>query len=226
MGAGASAVRTEVQSEFATHCEAAGYATIHNLLQFKLPAHGIDLSHLGTLYVMNESKSGRFTLSELMRFIDLCVDRQRKFRQNDFGPMMRAYCSIRLWDDVTTSQGRHAFAEWFLLLLEVEDTVSMRTIYLLHSIFCLEQGYGLRVSDFHAMLTESMVSSASTETLVLGPSAAADASLGAHALGIEELALGSVSVQTVRNFAMSFVKGFASMMSSIGFDEAIDYDPK
>ena len=172
----------------------------------------LSLSHLGTLYVLDEGKNGSFTESDLTHFADLCAARESHYMQNEFSTMMQAYCTLTLWEDVTTPSGQKVFVDWFLSLFSSDEEVAIlgsngvthitkEGLSTLHLILSVEKGYGLPLDEFFDLMRNA---------------SEADGNLDPE---IQD----AVSLSILARFASSFIKGFASMMDGLGFDSTESY---
>jgi hypothetical protein len=72
----------------------------------------VDFSHIGTLYVLNTSRTGRVPLSEIRVFVKLCFERFNLYRDAQY-EHLRAYCTLRMCEELMSSeQSMESFLDW------------------------------------------------------------------------------------------------------------------
>ncbi|ELR15273.1 uncharacterized protein ACA1_220110 [Acanthamoeba castellanii str. Neff] len=86
------------------------YLTIQDLLRVRLinvvREYSVDFCHLGTLYVLDRHKRGRFDEDDFLEFIDLCFSQENSSDSNgrqstsrgDFQTQFQAYCTWQMWN--------------------------------------------------------------------------------------------------------------------------------
>ena len=118
MGAGVSNLQGWVEGEFGKLGGGRGHLVLDEVLQLKVPSGmGVDVAHLGVLWVLDGDRDGRFSLGELRRFIELAGQRFKHYLPHEFESSMRGFCMLQLWESVRGEAGKAAFCEWFCKLL-------------------------------------------------------------------------------------------------------------
>ena len=112
------------------------YLVIDQLLEFnmsrpeQLARHAVHFTHIATLFVLDGSLTGRFTLANLLEFSELCRDLERDhFHGESFEEQFKAYCTLRLWNTVSCPGGTVRFSKWFGKMFS-SNTLSSRHAYL------------------------------------------------------------------------------------------------
>lgn len=207
-------------------------------MKFKPPRETpLDLSHLGTLFVMDKQKDGKFDLKELSSFVALYYDRQASDRGTaDFLKEFQGYCTLQMWNFVAKPEGRRAWVNWFCSLL-VEDAhcsfVHRDAVKLVHQVLCHI------ITSLFLSLFSSITSHSSHLSLSLSQILNVRRAYGVdfqtffnllQRAAIEQNLMSSpsdssnneqleecVPMQIIRKFATDFIEGFASYMLSLGF---------
>jgi hypothetical protein len=116
-----------------------------------LREYPIDLTHLGILFMLDRSRRCRFYLEDIMRFIDLCYEREQGNRESHELQQMvpstlttydifiylyidniltlkrtqtkfQAYCTLHMWNFITSQGGHQRFVKWMTgLFVEIKD---------------------------------------------------------------------------------------------------------
>eukprot|EP01126_Amoeba_proteus_P057877 TRINITY_DN740_c0_g2_i16.p1 TRINITY_DN740_c0_g2~~TRINITY_DN740_c0_g2_i16.p1 ORF type:complete len:146 (+),score=27.43 TRINITY_DN740_c0_g2_i16:210-647(+) len=74
----------------------------------------LDKTHLGTLFMIDKSKDGRFYLDEIKQFVDLYFERQAANANTvDVVKEFQGYCTASLWNYVANQKGKETFVKWF-----------------------------------------------------------------------------------------------------------------
>ena len=126
MGAGSS-FDEHVRAEFASlvGSRSRDYVVLHELQQ--LSNASVDFSHLGTLFALNASRSGRVHLDELLRFVVMCQEQHRLYAPHEFKARLQAFCSLQMWRFATECDAnREAVVDWFVLLLTESALIKKR----------------------------------------------------------------------------------------------------
>lgn len=56
---------------------------------------------------------GRFTLDELLSFVDLARQRSRCYQPYEFQAQMQGYCTLQLWKTTSLGGGSEKFVDWW-----------------------------------------------------------------------------------------------------------------
>ncbi|KNC50378.1 uncharacterized protein AMSG_06866 [Thecamonas trahens ATCC 50062] len=211
---GNASVKAHLQEEFERVSDGKEIIHLREIIEIKPPGdvETLSLTHLGTLYVIDEAKKGYFELVDLIKFADLCAVKESEYLQNEFSTMMQSYCTLTLWEDVTTPQGQDGFVDWFISLFASDTDVAVDGgngvvhimpdgVLTLHGILNVEKGYGLPLDEFISLMRNA----AGVETV------------------LDEALLNAVPLPTLARFATCFIRGFASMMEGLGFDPSETY---
>ena len=89
------------------------YLVLEELMQiepsFLIP---VDFSHIGTLYVLNTSRTGRVPKTEVRAFVRLCRERFNLYRDAQY-EHLRAYCTLRMCEELMhRDQSLDSFLDW------------------------------------------------------------------------------------------------------------------
>jgi hypothetical protein len=88
----------------------------------------VDTTHLGTLFVLDKTKDGKFDFQEVLDFGKLYIERESSNTDSDFQVFnfsqsslfqshFRAYCTLLMWNEVCKADGVDNFVEWFANIL-------------------------------------------------------------------------------------------------------------
>jgi len=183
------------------------------MLQIQPPRENpVDLSHLGTLYLMDKRLSGRFYAEDLYDFAEIYAAQAAYNKTYDFQSKFQAYCTLLMWNEVCKPGGIDEFVEWFGKLfaenLSVQhfeghaDTEFLPgdTIKTMHQILGIKKTYGVDVQSFFDLMQRV-----------------------AEEQGImrldEEKLDEVVPLEVLKQFARDFINGFLKLMSELGFEK-------
>eukprot|EP01104_Vermistella_antarctica_P021109 TRINITY_DN933_c0_g3_i1.p1 TRINITY_DN933_c0_g3~~TRINITY_DN933_c0_g3_i1.p1 ORF type:complete len:231 (+),score=61.35 TRINITY_DN933_c0_g3_i1:327-1019(+) len=200
------------------------YLVLDQVLQMA-PArtHPADFSHLGTLFVLDREKNGKFTRESIAALIHLGQIREAKTKStHDFQQQFQAYCTLRMWCNVGGDGGDERFAAWVVKLFS-ENTCSSSspvrkigkkpytmflrhdTVKTLHELLNIKQSYGVGFQKFFDLMQrvaeEQGLMSISNEALDY-----------------------VVPIKIIEQFAMNFLRGFRELMADLGFDPQMGID--
>jgi len=197
------------------------FLTLDDLRNFKQPRGNeiepLDPSHLGTLFVLDKSKDGRFFIEELIEFIHMYFDRQAsKTYAGNVVKEFQGYCTLQLWNYVNRKSGLRNFAKWIGLLLyrgnEVKihefphkKFVARQAIHRLHEIFQVTKSFGVDQPSSFTTLLEV----AQQKKMV-------DVSSGGDQLK------DVLPLEILEYFGKEFIEGFKSYMTELGFEPDMD----
>lgn len=112
------------------------YLTIQDLLRVRLinvvREYSVDFCHLGTLYVLDRHKRGRFDEDDFLEFIDLCFSQENSSDSNgrqstsrgDFQTQFQAYCTWQMWNAmVNNPNGEQKWVQWFSRLFSESEHI-------------------------------------------------------------------------------------------------------
>jgi len=90
--------------------------------------HPIELSHLGTLFILDAEKQGRFYQSTFTTFITLCCERLDASLQShgrgDFKTQFQGYCTWEMWNSVVQEGGVDVFIDWLAKTLSEAENLN------------------------------------------------------------------------------------------------------
>ena len=190
------------------------YLHLSEVLQIK-PPEEITLSfyHIGTLFVIDDDKDGRFSLVELEKFARFCLRKQKDYKQHEAHSMLQAACTLQMWLSVSKKQGdeeqegENDFVAWVGKLLYEDENVSyfedkpfVRSDTLLHlfELLNVKTTHGIDFQMFFDLLQQAA----------------------------EEQGMMSIELQDMddyvpllicQQFAGHFITGFARLMHQLGF---------
>eukprot|EP00026_Physarum_polycephalum_P009953 Phypoly_transcript_10093.p1 GENE.Phypoly_transcript_10093~~Phypoly_transcript_10093.p1 ORF type:complete len:228 (+),score=17.92 Phypoly_transcript_10093:535-1218(+) len=191
------------------------YLTLDQMLQFQPPRENpIDLSHLGTLYVMDKRLSGRFYFEDLMDFAEVYCAQVAQNRSYDFQSKFQAYCTLHMWNDLCKHGGIDDFVNWFVKLFSENMPVKKfeghpdveflpsDTIKTMHQILAIKSTYGVEFQIFFDLMQRV----AEEQGIML----------------LSEKKLDEVVPVTIlEQFARDFINGFVKLMSELGFEREL-----
>jgi len=210
----AQSIRVYIAEEFqkANNDMQRDYLVLDQIIQIQPPRESpIDLTHLGTLYIMDKRMCGRFYYEDLLDFGETYLTQASATRAYDLQSKFQAYCTLHMWNEVTKPGGVEEFVTWFGRLLaenqplqyfDEHPTVSFLhsdTIKTMHLILGIKKTYGV---DFQIFL--DLMQRAAEEQ-------------GLMRLDVEKLDE-VVPLVVSRQFAREFMNGFVKLMSELGFD--------
>jgi len=196
------------------------FLTLDDLRNFKQPRGSeiepLDPNHLGTLFVLDKSHSGRFFVEELIEFIHMYFDRQAiKTYAGNIVKEFQGYCTLQLWNYVNQQHGPRKFAKWFGLLLyrgnevKIKDFpkkkfVARQAIHRLHEIFQVTKSFGVdQMTSFTTLLE------------VAQQKKFVDTSAGEQLKDV-------LPLEILEYFGKEFIEGFKSYMTELGFEPDMD----
>uniref|UniRef100_A0A6T8NAS5 EF-hand domain-containing protein n=1 Tax=Hemiselmis andersenii TaxID=464988 RepID=A0A6T8NAS5_HEMAN len=170
----------------------------------------MDMLHLPTLFVLDSDRDGRVTFDELVEFAKLCARKSKDFGSHEFQMQMQGYCTLHMFDAVSSEGGVREFVAWFEALFSEDvpyktfedypgvDFTTRDCVHEIHEVTQMDEDYGCSVQRFfdQAQRTgeEKGIMSILDERL-------------------DEL----IPVSVVRLFAKAYVDGFLRLMSDLHF---------
>src|SRR3990167_9820968 len=91
------------------------YIVLDQVLQIentKWESFPIDFTHLGTLFVLDKERNGKFTLNNFLEFSEICKKREEIHLRHDFKTHIQAYLTLCMWSVVAKNNGEDIFVEW------------------------------------------------------------------------------------------------------------------
>eukprot|EP01126_Amoeba_proteus_P057874 TRINITY_DN740_c0_g2_i1.p1 TRINITY_DN740_c0_g2~~TRINITY_DN740_c0_g2_i1.p1 ORF type:complete len:155 (+),score=34.94 TRINITY_DN740_c0_g2_i1:211-675(+) len=123
----------------------------------------LDKTHLGTLFMIDKSKDGRFYLDEIKQFVDLYFERQAANANTvDVVKEFQGYCTASLWNYVANQKGKETFVKWFGKLFSMGNIaiqgkdskttfVDRNAVMLIHTILNISKSYAIEGSQTLAL---------------------------------------------------------------------------
>ncbi|KAM9949685.1 hypothetical protein ACTFIW_002549 [Dictyostelium discoideum] len=188
-----------------------GYLLLDELLQMQPPREStIDICHLGTLFVIDKRRTGRFYHNDILEFARTYASQALlNGRKDDFQSKFQAYCTLKMWNEISKDRDE-IFVEWFTKLFtenpnyiqkfdqHSETYLTSDAINKMYQILSIKNYYG---GDFRSFL-DLMQRSAEEEDL----------------MKLDEDELDDVvPAQILKNFSKHFIDGFKKLMSELGF---------
>lgn len=164
--------------------------------------------------MMDTSKEGKFYLVDILRFANLYSD---KLAQNtgavDFLKEFQGYCTLQMWNSVSTGNGESSFISWFTSLFFHDKVVYPEkypdvpfvpkdAVKVLHEILQIGKTFGV---DFIAFFDLMQRFSEEMKLMNLD----------------DELLDDLVHLDALKLFAKEFIRGFTNYMTELDFDKGI-----
>ncbi|KYQ88846.1 hypothetical protein DLAC_10648 [Tieghemostelium lacteum] len=191
------------------------YLLLDELLLIQPPRDcTINSSHLGTLFVIDKKLTGRFYEEDILEFAKIYASQELlNGRKDDFKSKFQAYCTLKMWNEISKSDGLDLFVEWFCKLLtenpnniqtfkQHPDTIflTIDAIKKMYQILSIKSYYG---GDFRSFL-DLMQRTAEEQNI----------------LKLDEDELDDVvPLQVLKMFSKDFINGFIKLMSELGFQQ-------
>ncbi|EAL67418.1 hypothetical protein DDB_G0280383 [Dictyostelium discoideum AX4] len=167
----------------------------------------IDICHLGTLFVIDKRRTGRFYHNDILEFARTYASQALlNGRKDDFQSKFQAYCTLKMWNEISKDRDE-IFVEWFTKLFtenpnyiqkfdqHSETYLTSDAINKMYQILSIKNYYG---GDFRSFL-DLMQRSAEEEDL----------------MKLDEDELDDVvPAQILKNFSKHFIDGFKKLMVS------------
>eukprot|EP01094_Clydonella_sp_ATCC50884_P016297 TRINITY_DN2707_c0_g2_i1.p1 TRINITY_DN2707_c0_g2~~TRINITY_DN2707_c0_g2_i1.p1 ORF type:complete len:236 (+),score=76.85 TRINITY_DN2707_c0_g2_i1:260-967(+) len=201
------------------------YLVLDQVLQIQntnWESFAVDFTHIGTLWVLDRRKNGKFYLEDFKEFAALCKMIDDLYRKSDFISKFKAYCTLVLWSSVAKDLGIQKFVRWFTTVLAnntFNEEASVRfpkysgvflsydTVKTMHQILNIRESYGIPFQDFFAMCLKA--TREKDKSIV-----------GDESEEMEEYVL----IEVLSDFAKHFATGFVNLMLELGFDPDMDPD--
>jgi len=202
------------------------YLTLSDMLKFKQPRNRdimLDPNHLGLIFVLDDSKDGRFYLKDIHKFADLYFERQASNPNVvDVPKEFQGYCTLVLWNFVTTAGGVEKFVHWFGRVFSIGNVVfehhgeNHRTIYVergalkvLDDIFAVSRNFGIDTNHTFGLLQQV------SRQKKLMPAESRHESKKAKYKDV-------IPREALEYFGREFIDGFIKYMTELGFEADID----
>jgi hypothetical protein len=113
-------ITTMIEAEFqrVRKSQQRQYLVLSEVVRFRLPPSlpSLDFQHLGTLYLLNTSGNGRFTLGELQAFAHFCMEQQGLHMPHEFRSRLEGLGMLKIWHDIEV-HGPRLVESWVLALV-------------------------------------------------------------------------------------------------------------
>lgn len=141
--------------------------TLDEILEFQNPMqreHVIDATHLGTLFMLDETKEGQVYFEELCDFAATYSEKIVLHNTSvNFSKEFQGYCTLKMWNWVVSKiDGKEKFVNWFLNLFsqgnityfgpEQTPFLSQDSVKTLHSLLKIDKTYGLEFISFFDLM--------------------------------------------------------------------------
>eukprot|EP00941_MAST-03F_sp_MAST-3F-sp1_P004592 g4592.t1 len=254
MGSGSSVptgVHERIRSEFASRKSVdRKYLILTEVLALTFPKDiQVNFMHLGTLYVLDKNKDGRFTLDELLAFAKTYVEEKKKNKRRlkaiykEYAPDEtklsleektqefpqeifvegrpvdpQGSFTLLLLENVTTSEGREKFADWFCRLFEESnslDDLDTSTKFMPTSKSEVKYVHCDAIATIYSLLKVRPNSGLELQQFIdLVQQAAEEIGL----LDLDDDTMDDlVPIDVIRIFALDFIRGFRNMMEGVNY---------
>eukprot|EP01133_Synstelium_polycarpum_P016648 gene16648-19780_t len=172
----------------------------------------IDTSHLGTLFAIDQRLTGRFYESDIISFARIyAAQLLQNGGKDDFQSKFQAYCTLKMWNEISKTNGSDIFVEWFSKLFTENTTYTQTfqhhpdTVFLtsdaikkMYQILSIKNYYG---GDFRSFF-DLMQRTAEEQGL----------------MKLDEDELDDVvPLYCLKYFSKDFINGFVKLMYELGF---------
>jgi hypothetical protein len=174
-------------------------------LKFPLEEYNVNFTRIAVLYVLDHDKNGKFSLEDLKEFAKFC---SRIPSSSGFAQELEAQCTICMWKQATSENGRKYFVDWFVRVFTSNMKVSIKgydhtfvnsdIVSTMHELLQFKEYFELTPQNL-----TTMMQSVGVELGLIDPD--------------DESLMNVVPLESIRIFADNFVNGFFQMMTDIGF---------
>lgn len=77
----------------------------------------VDPTHLGCLWVLDRTHSGRIGVDDLLALLDLCRSRAREYQLFELEAQLQGYCTLQMWRAMSAPDGLQQFTNWICALV-------------------------------------------------------------------------------------------------------------
>lgn len=176
--------------------------------------HPLDPSHLGTLFMLDQTKDGKFYFDELTDFAATYSERLAADTGSvNFVKEFQGYCTLYMWSAVSKPDGDKKFIDWFTKLFSQgsvtqlgpnkEPFMSQDAVKTIHRLLQIDKTYGLDFIPFFDLLQR-----VGEEKKLM-------------TLDDEQFDY-VVPVPVVRIFATEFIHGFVNYMLQLEFKKEME----
>ena len=125
--------------------------------------HPLDPGHLGTLFMLDQTKDGKFYFDEITDFAATYSERLAADTGSvNFVKEFQGYCTLYMWSVVSKPDGEKKFVEWFTRLFSQGNTstlgpnkescMSQDAVKVLHRLLQIDKTYGLDFMTFFDLM--------------------------------------------------------------------------
>lgn len=176
--------------------------------------HPLDPGHLGTLFMLDQTKDGKFYFDEITDFAAIYSDRLAADTGSvNFVKEFQGYCTLYMWSEVSKPDGEKKFVDWFAQLFSQgtvtqlgpnkEPCMSQDAVKILHRLLQIDRTYGFDFLKFFDLLQRV------AEELKL--------------ITIDDEQYDYVvPVSVIRIFATQFIDGFVNYMLQLEFKREME----
>lgn len=158
---------------------------------------------------MDRDKTGTFTYADLIDFASLCAAHDKRFSPHEYQAQVSAFCTLKMYDDLSTTDAQERFCEWFLRLLVRQPTTVGDTVYVrreqissMYDLLTIRQAFGMSFQDFFELLQRH---GEELGTLQLDDEA------------LDDL----VPLAVVTSFASHMIQGYLNILADLNFQPGI-----
>mmetsp|Transcript_33807 Transcript_33807/g.70917 ORF Transcript_33807/g.70917 Transcript_33807/m.70917 type:complete len:221 (-) Transcript_33807:17-679(-) len=136
------------------------YLVLSDLRQIQ-PMEGmqLDLTHLGTMFVLDRDHDGRISLDDLMKFATFCASKGKDCQPHEFQLQMQGHCTLSMYDTLSAA-GIDIFVAWFARLFGEDfatytfeeypgvEFMIRDVAHTMHDMFQINDNYGYDMQSF------------------------------------------------------------------------------
>jgi len=198
------------------------FLILSDMIKFKQPRNAdiqLDSTHLGTLFMLDSNKDGRFTRDEIMEFVHEYFARQTANPNTvDVVKEFQGYCTANLWNFVykgeesnATIEGKEKFGNWFEKLFsygnfvevngEKREFVDRKAVKRMHEVLNISKSYAIEQNQTFALLQDVAKSKGYLKTTNRGD---------------------VIPVKVLKLFGIQFIEGFINYMKELSFEHSME----
>eukprot|EP00698_Gefionella_okellyi_P005823 TRINITY_DN15261_c0_g1_i1.p1 TRINITY_DN15261_c0_g1~~TRINITY_DN15261_c0_g1_i1.p1 ORF type:complete len:222 (-),score=23.57 TRINITY_DN15261_c0_g1_i1:177-842(-) len=123
----------------------------------------LNYSHIPTLFCFNSGRDGKYSVDDIIQFVEICNSLAAKLRGHELEMQIRAYCTIQIWNVLHQADGHNRVVDWMLALIteghqiRTFDTVSEPFVQVgavagLHSLLDVSGTRGMDLQTFQDLM--------------------------------------------------------------------------
>jgi len=199
------------------------FLTLSDMIKFKQPRNAdiqLDSTHLGTLFMIDQNKDGRFTRDEIVEFVHEYFARQTANPNTvDVVKEFQGYCTANLWNYVYkgednpkgTQEGKEKFGNWFEKLFSYGNLVDVNgnktefvdrgAVKRMHEVLNISKSYAIEQNQTFALLLDVAKSKGFMK-----------------AVNRTDV----IPVKVLKLFGIQFIEGFINYMKELSFEHSME----